>query len=613
MLLSESEWLPSDGKELEDNAIQAIKSENNVLLTASAGSGKTEILAQKAVYLLQTGKCPSPKKILAICFKKDAAKNLEERVSERCSSELSCRFKSITFDSFSKSLVDQFRMGIPEDYRPSENYDITFLNKDRFNEFCTLTDLQGIDFTPFSFSRSVSESLFPFPCNQQSIPDYLKKFWSYMYRDKLKTQLTFGMINRLAIYILMENEKIKKAIQNTYSHIFLDEFQDITFSQFQFLYKLFYDSNNQLTAVGDEKQKIMGFAGAYDKAFDRFRSLFHAVSLELQYNWRSNPELVKIQDTLVRLLGKERSSKTISKQKNNTKNVTVCQIWRFEDEQNEANTIADFIKKRISVGLFPSDFAILVRSLPDRQKDRFTKSLNSYGINLLNMAEIKEGVYLDDLLSDDLIKMFICTIKASLDLKETQCFEAVKNFYFQYNYSENEKYFLISRKNLSDFIKRINALFYSFSEKEDVINSFIDEFMLFFNKKNIQSIFLNHKKDEDLEKYCHSFKAFFLDAAEHSSDWKETINRFEGKDQVRLMTIHKSKGLEFDTTFFIGFDTTNWFSLKPTAEEELNALFVAFTRAKQFMFFSSSIGQRPSGLSWIETPLRQDGVEIKYL
>lgn len=68
------------------------------------------------------------------------------------------------------------------------------------------------------------------------------------------------------------------------------------------------------------------------------------------------------------------------------------------------------------------------------------------------------------------------------------------------------------------------------------------------------------------------------------------------------MTIHKSKGLEFDTTFFIGFDTRNWFSLKPT-EEELNALFVAFTRAKQFMFFSSSVGHCLSGLSWIEAPL----------
>lgn len=613
MLLSENEWLPSDGKELEDNAMQAIKSENNVLLTASAGSGKTEILAQKAVYLLQTGKCPSPKKILAICFKKDAAKNLEERVSARCSSELSCRFKSLTFDAFCKSLVDQFRMGIPEDYRPSENYDITILNKDCFNEFCALTDLQGINFTSSSFSRSVSEVFFPFSCNQQATPDHIKKFWNYMYRDKLRTQLTFGMINRLAIFILMKNESIKKAIQYTYSHIFLDEFQDITVSQFQLLYVLFYNSRNKLTAVGDEKQKIMGFAGAYGKAFDRFRSLFHAVSLELQYNWRSNPELVNIQDSLIRLLGKERSFKTISKQNNNTKNTTVCQIWRFNDEQKEAKTIADFIEQRISVGLSPSDFAILVRNSPDKQKDRFTKSLNRCGINLLNMAEKKEGVYLDDLLSDDLIKMFVCTIKASLDLKETQCFEAVKNFYFQYNYSENEKYFLISRKNLSDFIKRINVLFSSFSEKEDVVNSFINEFMLFFDKKNIQSIFLNHQKDEDLEKYCHSFKAFFLDAAEHSSDWKETINRFEGKDQVRLMTIHKSKGLEFDTTFFIGFDTRNWFSLKPTEEEELNALFVAFTRAKQFMFFSSSVGHCLSGLSWIEAPLCQDGVEIKYL
>lgn len=144
---------------------------------------------------------------------------------------------------------------------------------------------------------------------------------------------------------------------------------------------------------------------------------------------------------------------------------------------NRRKTIADFIEQRISVGLSPSDFAILVRNYPDKQKDRFTKSLNRCGINLLNMAEKKEGVYLDDLLSDDLIRIFVRTIKASLNFKETVCFKTIKNFYLQTLYSENEQVFFKAKKNLLSFMEKIHMLFSSFSERERVLNSFINEFM----------------------------------------------------------------------------------------------------------------------------------------
>jgi superfamily I DNA/RNA helicase len=68
--------------------------------------------------------CAAPKRILAISFKRDAARNLAERVAKRCPPEQARRFNSYTFDAFAKSLVDRFRAAIPEPYRPPADYRI---------------------------------------------------------------------------------------------------------------------------------------------------------------------------------------------------------------------------------------------------------------------------------------------------------------------------------------------------------------------------------------------------------------------------------------------------------------------------------------------------------
>ena len=74
-------WLPCDGITLEEAADTAVRcSDNHVLVIAGPGAGKTELLAQKAAFLLQTNQCKEPQKILAISFKTDAAQNLKERV-----------------------------------------------------------------------------------------------------------------------------------------------------------------------------------------------------------------------------------------------------------------------------------------------------------------------------------------------------------------------------------------------------------------------------------------------------------------------------------------------------------------------------------------------------
>ena len=87
------EWQPSGGASLEPNALAVVRSTNNRSVIAGPGSGKTELLAQRASYLLQCGICRMPQRILAISYKRDAAYNLAQRVSARCHAEQAHRFE----------------------------------------------------------------------------------------------------------------------------------------------------------------------------------------------------------------------------------------------------------------------------------------------------------------------------------------------------------------------------------------------------------------------------------------------------------------------------------------------------------------------------------------
>lgn len=130
----------------------------------------------------------------------------------------------------------------------------------------------------------------------------------------------------------------------------------------------------------------------------------------------------------------------------------------------------------------------------------------------------------------------------------------------------------------------------------------------FITPSTLQQGIPSYQRKADFEIVRASFVMFLKECAEYGSDWSQTLDEFEGLDQVSLMTVHKSKGLEFHTMIFYGLDNKTWWSLRPDKHEELNAFFVAFTRAKQRAFFSRC-DERGSAISWIEDILHASGVE----
>jgi superfamily I DNA/RNA helicase len=71
-----------------------------------------------------------------------------------------------------------------------------------------------------------------------------------------------------------------------------------------------------------------------------------------------------------------------------------------------------------------------------------------------------------------------------------------------------------------------------------------------------------------------------------AKDWASALDTYEGLHAIPLMTIHKSKGLEYHTVIFVGLDDGAWFNFGKQSQEETAGFFVAFTRAKQRVVFT---------------------------
>ena len=241
-------WRPSDGLGLEPNALMAAKeTQRSLALTAGPGAGKTEMLAQRADFLLRTGTCRYPQRILAISFKVDASRNLKDRVRRRCGPDLTARLDSHTFHAFAKRLIDRFRP--------------------------VLTGRDALD-ADYTIGKPRVQ----------------------------RRQIEFEDMVPLAVQILTGNEVARNAVRQTYSHVFLDEFQDCTGTQYALIQIAFLGTGIQLTAVGDTKQRIMGWVGALEGVFQTFAQDFNALPLNLYQNFRSQPRLRRMQNAMVKVM-----------------------------------------------------------------------------------------------------------------------------------------------------------------------------------------------------------------------------------------------------------------------------------------------------------------------
>ena len=602
-LIPPEQWRPQGVDDLEERAWDALReNERSVCVTAGAGAGKTEFLAQKATYLLQTGICPNPRRILAISFKRDAARTLAERVEKRCPPEQARRFDSVTFDAFTKGYVDRFRAAIPAPYTPPAGYRIDFPNRPQLQEFLTAHGFHGVNTQ--QLERAIARVRQPFDGETSGV---VRAYWDAQYNEYADVLLSFPMINRLVDWLFSVNPDIRKGLQATYPFIFLDEFQDTTHAQYELLHTIFDGSNAIFTAVGDDKQRIMGWAGAMSDAFDRFEADYDARRIALVSNWRSHHDLVLIQHVIARQI--DPNAEQPEARADREVDGEVAAIWEYDSDEDEATGLANWVAGEIANGVNAHEMAILVRLRANDVEEALTGPLREQGVILRNVARSVGDIAIQDLLGEDLAEILLPLLRLGATDRDPDAWSSAQRSlqFLEAIYPDDETGQQRLQDRLQQFVRELRADMRITPPDEDSARAMGQRALAFIGAPVLRRAFAAYHRDADYDRVWDGFVALLAESTEDAASWSDVLDRFRGLGQVALMTIHKSKGLEFHTMIFYGLDNQTWWSLEPGRPEELNSFFVAFTRAKQRAFFTFS-AERGGPVQWIEELLAPAGL-----
>ncbi|WP_411683101.1 UvrD-helicase domain-containing protein [Clostridium thailandense] len=586
-IIKSSLWRPSDNiiYSEESSELEVIKTSRNCLVSAGPGAGKTELLAQKATFLLQTNKCMYPKKILALSVKVDTADNIKKRVEVRCGKSLSDRFVSKTYDSFFKSIFDQFSNLLTGFYRIQNKYDVA-----EKEDIIRAYNLAGLRFESLEYKEKNFYEKFYLTENSLPIIDspygeMAKKTWSILLRgnEKVSPKISFKMIARLVEYIIKENPMLKSSLELTYSHIFLDEFQDTTKEQYDVIKTCFKGTNTNITAVGDKKQKIMTWAGALDNIFEAFKLDFNAKEKTLLVNHRSVPTLIKLQNVIVEeMLGVKLD---IEASENKSLDSGCSELWHFKDENDEAKFLCEKIYNLIEEkGVDKKEICVLTRMWPDHYCKKLIDKLLEVNIECRIEDEYQS------LLREDIIKIILSVMKLTQigDTSTEWIFivDLIRKINGYNYYTKSEKINALER-DIDKYIKELKERLYKITSKK-VLQDIVQNIINYIGIQNLKSIYAQYRRGDYIQELIEKFLALFWKDYSVSKNLSDAIERFKGEYTIHIMSIHKSKGLEFNTIILLGVEGSSFWGIKNNPSEELCNFFVAVSRSKENLFFTYS-------------------------
>lgn len=529
-MIAVNAWRPADGLTLEPNALRAAKESKHCLaLTAGPGAGKTEMLAQRADFLLRTGTCRYPKRILAISFKVDASKNLKERVQRRCGSDLSSRFDSYTFHAFAKRVIDRFRPLLTGDDALDVGYQIG-------NRKVTRKQIEISDLVP------------------------------------------------LAIQILKQSTIARNAIRQTYSDVFLDEFQDCTDQQYDLVKIVFQGSALRLTAVGDTKQKIMGWAGALDGIFGTFAADFAAVPLNMYRNFRSQPRLLRMQNEIIRML----DPASVMPEEQLAGDGGEIFAWRFDDSQKEAEHLADLITAWVRTEKVPlSEIAVLVSKQLDLYADHLMAALEKRGLPYRNEQQLQ------DITTEPVARLIVDYLSCLYGQRNPKAWVRLMNQLIPFADDEIQANVRHDFQSLITKHRKSAAI----AELIDVpFSGWWDSVLSFLKKVGIETLIAlspDYESRDRLKEVIRDTKARIEELLKLEPNLPKALERFSDDQAVRILTIHKSKGLEFDSVIIMAVENEIFFG-----DQDANrcAFFVGASRAKRRLILThADQRERPAG------------------
>jgi len=610
-----------------------LKTEGPLLIIAGAGAGKTKTLTHRILHIIKEGVTPSS--ILAITFTNKAAKEMKERVFSLLSSDrdfnnpISNNERPMirTFHSLGVHILrEQHRLlGLPKQFTIYDRADSIKIVRDA---------LKKADFDPKQYEpKKILGIISREKGEMNTFAEYeMRDEYSYIkeavvvawraYEKQLKEEgaLDFDDLLIKTALILKNHEDIREYYQNIWKYIHVDEYQDTNEVQYM-ITKLLAEKNKNLCVVGDIDQNIYTWRGASIKNLLHFEKDYpNAHEVILEENYRSTKRILSIANDVISK-NKMRREKNLFT--NNAEGDKVT-LYNGFDEYDEARFIAESSDNLIREGTDPKEIAVLYRANFQSRvlEEAFLRAGISYQVLGTRFFDRKE------------VKDVLSYVKAALNPADMASTGRIINnptrgigkvSYLKICEGKENELSGKAKISAAHFRQILSKIKKVSEEKKvsDTIQAALEE----------SGLYAVYKKAEDIEKIDNVKELISLAKKYDEFETEEGILKLledaalatdqdsleKDNGGVKLMTIHASKGLEFDYVFITGLEAGLFPSerdgeKKDDDEEERRLFYVALTRARKKLFLSYAGIRTVFGSQSVNAPSEfLDDIDIEHL
>ena len=595
----------------ENQRVAASHIDGAMLILAGAGSGKTKTITTRLAYLIsEVGIAPS--NTLTLTFTNKAANEMRTRALKMLGdagknfTPLLCTFHKFGL-LFLKFYID--RLGRKNNFVIIDTDDKKRILKGFESNIATpvlaseisnfKNSLLSVEDAAHHAAIEIDEHKFK-DGYYARLANIYKLYEEYLAANNL---VDFDDLLCLSYKILDEDEALAREISQRYAYIKVDEYQDTNDLQYKLLKKLCLTHEN-IAVVGDDDQSIYGWRGAKIENILNFKDRFKDVKvIRLEQNYRSTSQILRAANELIDH-NRNRLGKELKSTKEGGEEVALIES---DDETMESLKVAKRIKKLLGSGVAASEIAILYRinALSRSLEDGLNKEKIPYkmvgGVKFYERAEVK-----------DVISYLRLVANENDDFSLKRVINRPKRGLGKISLAKIEK---IAFENKFSLFEAICALDESDKELSKKIVSALDEFAA--NLKELKECGSAYELIDKLEakfgikKYYESlpdgservanideFYAMIKDQIKQDPSFsiEEFLNEIAlqseqdniGGEAISIMSIHASKGLEFEHLFVIGLEE-GFFPLLGDGsdiEEERRLAYVAITRAKKTLGLS---------------------------
>ena len=582
------------------------KIDGPLLILAGAGSGKTTTITSRLAYLLEVIGIPAGN-TLTLTFTNKAAKEMRERalamIENRSYPPLLC-----TFHKFGLLFL-KFHIG----KLGRKNNFVVIDTDDKKRILKKINADLPLPLVASEISRYKNSLMSPQEAyeqaelkNYQQIAKMYEAYEAYLLENNL---VDFDDLIALTYRLLDEHPDLAEATSRKYQYVMIDEYQDTNELQFKLLQKLCTTHEN-LCVVGDDDQSIYGWRGAHVRNILEFdRDFKEATVVKLEENYRSKTPILDVANALI-----EHNRSRLGKKLLATRGEgEAVKMLSSADENEEARKIAQQIKTLIAEGVRPNEIAVLYRinALSRSLEEGLGRAGIAYklvgGLRFYDRAEVKDLIsYLrvvtnhhDNFSMKRIInkpkrgigKASIEKIELAAIQKECSVFDLIRESPME------ELEAIVRKKNaatLKTFVAQLEKMQGVAFESLYTFADTLDE--AFGIREYYEAMPDGMERIQNIDEFFGLFRDYIKQNPEAEIDtFLNEVSLQSEQDQVEgesiyIMSIHASKGLEFQHLFIIGLEE-GFLPLVGDGsdlEEERRLGYVSFTRAKDTLTLSHS-------------------------